>query len=90
MYLTEKTTWSNAYNVARSYVMCGRRGYLATVISTDEIERLFNAGKGSGWVGGTMLRKTDDTLIDGNSDYLVQQVFYKFHQMYRKMRMKVL
>ena len=68
MYLTEKTTWSNAYNVARSYVMCGRRGYLATVTSTDEIERLFKAGKGSGWVGGTMLRKTDDTLIDGNSD----------------------
>ena len=46
-------SWSGAYNEAKSYILGGRKGYLATAINVDEMWYMSNVSTNSSWVGGT-------------------------------------
>ena len=68
MYVPEKLSWSKAYNKAKTYKYNGAQGYLATITSDDEYEAIHErAGSASGWVGGTLMLKSDYSKIDDDA-----------------------
>lgn len=54
-------SWHTAYNLAKTYVLGGMKGYLATIQSDEEIKYLNNITTTQGWIGGT-------TLVASGSD----------------------
>ena len=66
-------SWSGAYNEAKSYILGGRKGYLATAINVDEMWYMSNVSTNSSWVGGTVLVNVDAVsythLEDRNKQY---------------------
>ena len=75
-------SWSGAYNEAKSYILGGRKGYLATATSADEMWYMSNVSTNSSWVGGTVLVNVDDSLIL-DPDELTRKVgVYKINKAY--------
>lgn len=75
-------SWSGAYNEAKSYILGGRKGYLATATSADEMWYMSNVSINSSWVGGTVLVNVDDSLIL-DPDELTRKVgVYKINKAY--------
>ena len=72
MYVPGKLSWSKAYNKAKTYKYNGMQGYLATITSDDEYEAIHErAGSQSGWIGGTLMLKSDYSKINDDAE-LVQ------------------
>ena len=70
MYIPYKGTWSQAYNVAKSFMIAGRKGYLATADEgQDEMNFMLNLRNSSPvWVGASMLKlKNGADINDTNS-----------------------
>lgn len=77
-------SWSGAYNEAKSYILGGRKGYLATAINVDEMWYMSNVSTNSSWVGGTVLVNVDDSLIL-DPDELTRKVgVYKINKAYKQ------
>lgn len=66
-YVPTKLSWSKAYNEAKTYTFNGMKGYLASLVSTDEYTALRNkVSTRPGWLGGTLMvyNNTDKTKIN--------------------------
>ena len=74
LWVSDSTrSWSGAYNEAKSYTLGGRKGYLATMKSPDEMWNISNISQNSSWVGGTVLVETSGNKIL-DTDVLNRQI----------------
>ena len=67
LYLSEKTSWSYAFNKAMDFKLGGQQGYLVTLTSQDEINYLLNIAYTPTWTGATRLLYKSGQRIDGNT-----------------------
>lgn len=56
-------SWTNAYNMAKSYSYMGFKGYLATITSLEEDEILTNISTISAWSAGTRYLNNDNSKL---------------------------
>ena len=78
MYVPYTGTWSQAYNMAKSFMIAGRKGYLATAEEgQDEMDFMLNVQNRSPvWVGASMLKLRSgadindiDSIVDNSLVY---------------------
>ena len=63
MYIDGNIPWTDAYNNAKSYIFQGMKGYLATVMSQDEmivLRRIVSSGGGYDHLGGARYSGIND------------------------------
>ncbi len=73
LWINDSTkSWSGAYNQAKSYILGGRKGYLATTISWEETNYMSNISSLSSWAGGTALVRADGSKI--NDEVMNRQI----------------
>ena len=73
LWINDSTkSWSGAYNQAKSYILGGRKGYLATTISLEETNYMSNISSLSSWAGGTALVRADGSKI--NDEVMNRQI----------------
>ena len=77
-------SWSGAYNEAKSYILGGRKGYLATATKADEMLYMSNVSTNSSWVGGTVLVNVDDSLILDPAELTRTVGVYKINKDYKQ------
>lgn len=77
-------SWSGAYNEAKSYILGGRKGYLATATKADEMLYMSNISINSSWVGGTVLVNVDDSLILDPAELTRTVGEYKINKDYKQ------
>ncbi|MEQ6391021.1 hypothetical protein RZN22_17185, partial [Bacillaceae bacterium S4-13-58] len=69
-YVTDKVSWTDAYQKVKSMEYMGRTGYLATIMSKEE-DIFVNSLSGGevGWLGGAILKPTSDKVnASGGTD----------------------
>lgn len=64
-YLTD---WAECYNTAKNFTLGGRKGYLVSITSTGEFDRIKSRAKG--YVGATAIRLYEDNAMINDIDYL--------------------
>ncbi|WP_062320148.1 immunoglobulin-like domain-containing protein [Halolactibacillus sp. JCM 19043] len=69
-YVTEKVSWTEAYQQAKNMEYMGRTGYLATIMSKDEDVFVNSLSGGQvGWLGGAILKPTSEKVnASGGTD----------------------
>ena len=55
-YIPETKNWVDARKKALTLELVGRKGYLATITSSEEDQFISETSKGKGWIGGTRLK----------------------------------
>ncbi len=55
LFVSGSYSWTQAYNLAKTYRYNGMMGYLATITSSEEYEALRTASTTAGWLGGTLM-----------------------------------
>lgn len=58
---SKKYTWSESYELAKSYYFMGMRGYLATITESQEDSVLDNISGNGAWAGGARVTDTDSS-----------------------------
>lgn len=76
LYLSERTSWTRAYQRAMSYKLGGQQGYLVTTTSKEEINYLLSLNGSPTWTAGTRLVKADGSLLNNDQiDRVVPGIF---------------
>ncbi|WP_407271885.1 InlB B-repeat-containing protein [Radiobacillus sp. PE A8.2] len=66
-YVTDKVSWTDAYQKAKDMNYMGRTGYLATIMSKEEDIYVNSLSGGEvGWLGGAILKPTSDQKVNAS------------------------
>lgn len=82
LYVKEKVSWTIAYDRAKDYKLGGERGYLATIITNDELSYILTLQTGQTWTAGTRLIMKDGSIINDTPFKRITNGIVKYGQDY--------